>query len=404
MAGVLERAGLSLVDGFRWGELMLRLQRDLQSRRGRWFSLFWGTKGLPTRIYFDQLAEGVTALMETIQTWQPDVLVCDLLLPLAPIAAEACRIPYASLCPVALPLPDSTLPPYGFGLLPRGQRDWRWPLAALVHGCLLHSVDLAVNRVRRHLGLPRVRGAFFAPSPYLFLAFTTEALEYPRRDLPPQVYYVGPSISQRRGDTEVPFPWHWLQGGPTVYAALGTINTGQVDIYTRLIEASRDQPWQLVLSVGTQQSLEPWRDLPANVLVRPYTPQPGLLRRVQAAICHGGINTVTEALAAGVPLAVVPFGADQPENAQRVVEAGAGVRLKPRRVGIQEWRETMRRLLEEPHFRENARRIADDFARCDGPRTSASLLCRLAQERVPQLRGAGASPTVYATHGVPEGD
>lgn len=33
----------------------------------------------------------------------------------------------------------------------------------------------------------------------------------------------------------------------------------------------------------------------------PYVPQPALLRRVQAAISHGGHKTVMEGLAAGVP-------------------------------------------------------------------------------------------------------
>ena len=43
--------------------------------------------------------------------------------------------------------------------------------------------------------------------------------------------------------------------------------------------------------------------------------------------CHGGFGTVRAGLAAGVPLAVLPLFADQPYNARRVAELGAGVAL-----------------------------------------------------------------------------
>ena len=46
-----------------------------------------------------------------------------------------------------------------------------------------------------------------------------------------------------------------------------------------------------------------------------------------AMACHGGFGTVRAGLAAGVPLAVLPLFADQPYNARRVAELGAGVAL-----------------------------------------------------------------------------
>ena len=46
-----------------------------------------------------------------------------------------------------------------------------------------------------------------------------------------------------------------------------------------------------------------------------------------AMVCHGGFGTVRAGLAAGVPLAVLPLFADQPDNARRVAELGAGIAL-----------------------------------------------------------------------------
>jgi MGT family glycosyltransferase len=253
-----------------------------------------------------------------------------------------------------------------------------------------------VNRVRQHYHLPPIHGSLFYVSPYLVLAYTTEVFEYPRPDLPPQVYFVGPSISQQRDDTDVPFPWEWLGEKPIVYVTFGTIKTGRLHWFDRAMEASQGQPWQMVVSVGRYQDPAQWASVPANVLVRNYVPHSTLFRRVQAVVSHGGSNTTAEALTAGIPLAITPAGADNSEVAQRVVEAGAGIRFDMERTSTIGLREIIRRLLEEPAWRENAQRIAQDYARCDGPGTSAALILRLAETRVPLLRPAGQRPTVRA--------
>jgi UDP:flavonoid glycosyltransferase YjiC (YdhE family) len=46
---------------------------------------------------------------------------------------------------------------------------------------------------------------------------------------------------------------------------------------------------------------------------------------------HGGSGSTLGALAAGVPLAVLPLFADQPQNARRGAEVGAGVAVEPNR-------------------------------------------------------------------------
>ena len=82
-------------------------------------------------------------------------------------------------------------------------------------------------------------------------------------------------------------------------------------------------------------------------------------------------------LAAGVPLVVVPTEWDKPENAQRVVEAGAGLRLAPARLTPGRLRTAVERVLEDPSFRRNAQRLATDLGRYAGPARAAELLERL---------------------------
>ena len=65
-------------------------------------------------------------------------------------------------------------------------------------------------------------------------------------------------------------------------------------------------------------------DAPANVTVREFLPHDQVLPHMTAVISHGGLSTITAALAAGVPLLCIPQGRDQPHNAERVATIGAG--------------------------------------------------------------------------------
>ena len=68
---------------------------------------------------------------------------------------------------------------------------------------------------------------------------------------------------------------------------------------------------------------------PGNVDVRPWFPQPAVLRHAAAFVSHAGMGSTMEALYYGVPLVCVPQMVEQEVNAARVAELGLGVRLDP---------------------------------------------------------------------------
>jgi UDP:flavonoid glycosyltransferase YjiC (YdhE family) len=78
-------------------------------------------------------------------------------------------------------------------------------------------------------------------------------------------------------------------------------------------------------------------------------------------ITHGGHGTVMKALIAGVPLVVVPLGRDQPDNAGRVVYAGAGIRLR-KNANASALQTAIGRVIEDPRYRSAARRMAARLA------------------------------------------
>jgi UDP:flavonoid glycosyltransferase YjiC (YdhE family) len=84
-------------------------------------------------------------------------------------------------------------------------------------------------------------------------------------------------------------------------------------------------------------------------------------------------------MAAGLPLAVVPLFADQPENAHRVADLGAGLRLD----GVSRLAEAVSWLLEDPAYRVNARAVAADIAALEPVSRAAGLLADIAEEGIP---------------------
>mmetsp|Transcript_134550 Transcript_134550/g.429773 ORF Transcript_134550/g.429773 Transcript_134550/m.429773 type:complete len:505 (+) Transcript_134550:101-1615(+) len=87
-----------------------------------------------------------------------------------------------------------------------------------------------------------------------------------------------------------------------------------------------DDRFLVVMSLGSMpDALDGLPDVPENFILRDAVPQMELLPRCSAFVTHGGANSMHEALAFGLPLAVVPMFGDQPTNAATVERCGAGV-------------------------------------------------------------------------------
>ena len=104
-----------------------------------------------------------------------------------------------------------------------------------------------------------------------------------------------------------------------------------------------------------------------------------LMPRLDAVVCHGGLNTVYEALAHGVPLVVAPIRWDQPFNARRVASAGSRdqgqLSAGPARTSCGR---PSRRCSTIRAYRGAAARVRDSFAEAGGRHRAADLLERLA--------------------------
>jgi MGT family glycosyltransferase len=99
-------------------------------------------------------------------------------------------------------------------------------------------------------------------------------------------------------------------------------------LYRSAIDALAPLPVRLLVTIGRDRDPADLGPLPANVRVERWLPQAEVVPHAAAVVCHGGSGTVRGALAAGVPVAILPLFADQPDNAVRVAALGAGAALE----------------------------------------------------------------------------
>lgn len=199
--------------------------------------------------------------------------------------------------------------------------------------------------------------------------------------LPPRYVLVGPVTSGM--PDEPAFPWERLRRRPRILVTLGTsVPPAGRRLYETVVEAFGDTDLELV--VGAPPELAPAAP-PANVIVAPRLPNHRLMPQVDAVVCHGGMNTVHEALRHDLPLVVTPVAYDQGFISRAVARSGAGLAVRSRRLTAAELRNAVETVLREPSYRKTAAEIGASFRAAPGAAGAADFL----EELVTGVRPSG---------------
>ncbi len=309
-------------------------------------------------------------LTRAIAHHNPDVLLIDVNCWGAATVAEASGLPWAVYSPYLLPLPSRDAPPFGLGLAPMGG-----PLGrvrdALVGRAISVTFDRAamptVNSLRAQHGLGALHGYNDLLSrPDLLLALTAEGFEYPHSDWPANVRLVGAV----NWSPPLPAP-PWLSDlrDPLVLVTCSTERQRDKRLLHVALEAL---PAAGMAVAGTSAAHDPdgFKAPPGSRVVR-FLPHEAVLGRAACVVCHGGMGITQKALAAEVPVVVVPCGRDQLDTARRVESAAAGVRLSPRRLTPERLANAVRTAI---GLREGAQRVSRAYAAAGGAIAAAEAI------------------------------
>jgi MGT family glycosyltransferase len=144
-------------------------------------------------------------------------------------------------------------------------------------------------------------------------------------------------------------------------------------LYREAVAALAALPVRVLVTIGRERDPADLGPLPANVHVERWLPQADVMPRATAMVCHGGSGTVRMGLAAGVPMAVLPLFADQPWNAQRVAELGAGVVIED----AGETGEAVGRLLGDGSYAASAQRAAAEISALPPVDAAVDAVCSM---------------------------
>ncbi len=170
--------------------------------------------------------------------------------------------------------------------------------------------------------------------------------------------------------------WWGGSDAPLVYVSFGTVlgyMSIAADAYRTAIAAVAAIDARVLVTVGRRFDAAQLGQLPASVHVEPWVDQADVLAAADVVVCHGGSGTTFGALAAGLPVVIVPVFADQFVNGQRVAEAGAGVvvdtaldadgRHRPlSQDDVPRIAEAIETIRSDSRYGERARRVADEMA------------------------------------------
>jgi zeaxanthin glucosyltransferase len=307
---------------------------------------------------------------EALRRIGADALIVDQMEAGGGLVAEHLGLPFASVA-VTVPInrEPGVPPPYlGWTFDPsdkgvrRNLGGWR------VSDFLMRGVGGSIERNAVRLGLPPRRRLEDCLSPRLQLSQMIRGLDFPRKELPPGFHYTGPFRRAAPGEFELP-PG---DGRPLVYCTLGTLQGSRSGIFRRVARACDRLDLRLLITQGNRGSLKAG-DLPGNPLVYDWVPQEAVIAQADLVVCHGGMNTVLEPLAAGLPMVVMPLAFEQSAIAARLEHAGVATRLS--------WRTPAGRLARamdevrtKPGFRERAGAARLEMDAAGGAGRAADLI------------------------------
>lgn len=245
-----------------------------------------------------------------------------------------------------------------------GYRVSDWMMARVGH---------VLARWSAAFGLPERRRAEQCLAPRQ-VGQLSPALDFPREALAEGFRYTGP-LREPLAD-EPPWQPPAGVGDALAFVSLGSLQGGRFALIARICRACRDLGLTPVVVHNGRLDAQQAAALPGEPVVERFLPQRRVIARCAVVVTHGGLNTVLDALAAGVPLALVPLAMEQGAIAQRVVRAGAGRRLRAPLPGVRPWRRLVAETLAHDRCRAEARHLARTLHAGGGAAAAADCIER----------------------------
>ena len=236
-----------------------------------------------------------------------------------------------------------------------------------------------LNEWRRELGLPPVTRVFrdWIHSPQRVIGLFPDWFGVPQSDWPASLRLTGfPLFDDHRPTELAPSLRRFLDDGPPpVLFTPGTANQAAARFFRAGVDAAESLGRRALLLTRYTGHLP---KLPPTAQHEPFVPLSDVLPRCAALVSHGGIGTLAQGLAAGVPQLTMPMGFDQPDNATRLERLGVGRWVVPSKFDGDRVAATLRVLLDDGRTAASCREWSERIRAHNAIEETCDLLEQLA--------------------------
>ena len=214
--------------------------------------------------------------------------------------------------------------------------------------------------------------------PELNLVYTLREYQPYEEDFSDEQYkFLGPSIYERK-ESDFNFA---KKDRPVVYISLGTVLKGAVSFFQNCVDAFRDENIDVIISVGQQFNMRKLKNITPNIHIYKSVPQLKVLKMADVFVTHGGMNSVSEALAYGVPMVVIPFVSDQPVNARCMEKLGVAKRLEYSSIDRVMLKDTVLSIVQDSEIKNNLAKVQELINAAPGNKGGAELIIKHYEKR-----------------------
>jgi rhamnosyltransferase subunit B len=300
------------------------------------------------------------------------------------LAHEKWGTPLVSVVLQPWMIPSAIAPPLMMGLLPlRGAPPFVWK--AIWAGTNFAGdifIGRHVNRMRSTLGLKPVRGIFRNwMSRQLVLGLFPDWYGAPQADWPPQIRLVGFPLYDggRNSELASQLADFCRAGTPPIVFTFGTGMAHPQSLFREAVDACALTGRRGIFLTKYPGQLP--HPLPPSITHCAFAPFKTLFPLCAAVMHHGGIGTVAEAMAAGVPQLIRPLCFDQMDNGERARKLGVGDWLKPGKADGRLIADALRKLI-TTETQVRCRAVSARLKGLNNLDTTAGLVEKFAEERL----------------------
>lgn len=228
--------------------------------------------------------------------------------------------------------------------------------------------------VTRPLGIASVENVLGLVSDRCVLVLSCDELSNPRLAALSQTVCTGPLMDAEQV-FNTPSDYCYVSLGTWPLEPEATIN-----LY-RIIISGIPQKYRVIVGLGGRFEPSDLTIEDERISILKYAPQEAMIRNAAAVICHGGCQTIHEALYYGKPLVMLPPNLAEPQElSQTVARKGAGILSDYCNIDSNDVQQAVNTVLAEDSYRCSAESIGQSLRKAGGLNRAVESLERLGEK------------------------